>query len=198
MALPVGMTGVHQQPLRSARVDRAEGRGGEGHEQSGMPADRPGDALAASQPGGQELEAVGLIGGRAGGAHGRSAVAAGLQQGGVRLPVGRVHGPDLARRGVGVLDPAAQPHRMRAVAGRGDLLGPPLITSAGLVNDLLENARQQLPDLDGLAHPVPSSCITQWSLGSGGQYSCVGWRCSSKRYRASHLLPLAGSNSRQV
>ena len=86
LALPVGMAGVHQPPLGLAGVDPAEGWRGEGHEQPWMGGHRLGDALAAPQPSGQELEAVGLVGRRAGGAHRRPPVAARLEQGGVRLP----------------------------------------------------------------------------------------------------------------
>jgi hypothetical protein len=38
------------------------------------------------------------------GAHRRPPVAARLEQGGIRLPLGRVHGADLTRLGVGVVD----------------------------------------------------------------------------------------------
>jgi hypothetical protein len=66
-----------------------------------------GQALAAAQASDQKLEAVGLVGRRAGGADRGSSVAAGLEQGGVRLPLGRVDRADLTRLGVCVLDPAA-------------------------------------------------------------------------------------------
>jgi hypothetical protein len=119
--------------LRLAGVDLAKGGGGEGHKQSRMGADRLGDALAAPEAGGQELEAVGLVGRRAGGADRHPPVATRLQEGGVRLPVGRIDRADLARLGVGVVDPAAKADRVGAVAGGGDLLGPAVIagTSPG-------------------------------------------------------------------
>ena len=104
LALPVGVAGEHQQPLGLAGVDLAEAGGGEGDEQPRMPGHRLRDALAAAQAGGQELEAVGLVGGRAGGAHRHPPVPAGLQEGGVRLPVGRVDRADLTGQRVGVLD----------------------------------------------------------------------------------------------
>src|SRR4029453_4467626 len=140
-----------------------------------MPADRLGDALAAAQAGGEQVELVGLVGGRAGGTHRGPAVPAGLQEGGVRLPLGRVDGADLAGLWVGVVDSAAQAHRVGAVAGRGALLGPPLIARAGPVDDLLEDAGQQLPDLDGLGHAAspgsgttrsPGACSFDSSAGS--------------------------------
>src|SRR5919199_1314294 len=68
-----------QQPMRPARMDRAKGWGGEGDEQPWMAGHRLGHALTAPQPGGEQVELVALIGRRAGGAHGRSAVAAGLE-----------------------------------------------------------------------------------------------------------------------
>jgi hypothetical protein len=157
LALPIGMTGEHQQPLGLAGVDPAEGGGGEGHEQPWMASHPLRDTLAAAQPGRQELELVTLVGRRAGGAHRDPAVAARLEQGGVRLPVGVIDGTDLAGLRVGVLDPAAQPHRVSAVAGGGHLLGPPLIAGTGPIDHLLQDGRQQLPDLDRLTHPVPSS-----------------------------------------
>jgi hypothetical protein len=81
------------------------------------------DALAASEAGGQELEAVGLVGGRARRADRGPSVAAGLEECGVRFPVGGVDRTDFSGRRVGVVDAAAQPHRVGAVAGGGDLLG---------------------------------------------------------------------------
>jgi hypothetical protein len=62
--LAVGVTRQHQPPLRSARVDAAEAGGGEGDEQPRMGGHRLGDALAALQPGGQELVGVSPVGGR--------------------------------------------------------------------------------------------------------------------------------------
>jgi hypothetical protein len=56
--LPVGVAGQHQPALRLARVDPAEAGRGEGHEQPRMLADRLGDALAALEPGGQELVGI--------------------------------------------------------------------------------------------------------------------------------------------
>src|SRR4030095_5643356 len=111
-----------------------------------------GDALPAAQAGGQELEAVGLVGRRAGAADRGTAVAAGLEQRGVGFAVGRVDGAALPGLRVGVLDAAAQPHRVGAVAGLGDLFGPAVIARTGPSDYLLQDARQQLPDLDRLAH----------------------------------------------
>ena len=51
-----------------------------------------------------------------------------------------------------MLDPAAQAHRMGAVAGCGNLLGPSVIVGTGAGDGLGHHSRQQLPDLDRLAH----------------------------------------------
>ena len=85
--LAVRVAGQHQPPLRLPRVDPAEAGGGEGHEQPRMPADRLGDALAALEPGGEELVGVGPVGGRTRRAAGLPAGAARLEQHPVRLPL---------------------------------------------------------------------------------------------------------------
>jgi hypothetical protein len=130
----------------------AERRRGEGHEQPGMAGHRLADTLAAPQTSGEEVELVGLVGRRAGRTNRGPPIAAGLEQRGVRLPVGRVDGADLTRPRVGLVDPAAQAHRVGAVAGGRDLLGPAVIAAAGAVDDLLKDAWQQLPDRHGLGH----------------------------------------------
>src|SRR4030095_13659959 len=107
-----------KRPLRPARVDQAEAGSGEGHEQPRMPTDRLRHALAAPQPGGKKVELVGLVGRRAGGAHRGPSVATGLEEGGVWLPVGVIDGADLTRCRVGVVDAAAQAHRVGTVASR--------------------------------------------------------------------------------
>jgi hypothetical protein len=87
-----------------------------------MLADRLGDALAASQAGGEELVGVRPVGGRAGGAAGLPAGAARLQQHPVRLPLAVVDGADLPGGPVGLLDPAGQADGVMTVAGLGDSL----------------------------------------------------------------------------
>jgi hypothetical protein len=77
-----------------------------------MPGHGVRDALAAPQASSQELEGIGLVGGRAGGADHGAAVAAALQQGGVRLPLGRVDLAQLPGGRVGLLDPAAKADRV--------------------------------------------------------------------------------------
>src|SRR4029453_18318888 len=176
--LPVGMAVEHQPPLGLAGVDPTKRWRGEGHEQPWMGGHSVGDALAAPQPGGQELVAVGLVGRRAGGTHRHPSVAAGFQEGGVRLPVGRVNRADFARGSVGVLDPAAQPHRAGAVAGGRHLLGPAVIAGAGTVDHLLQDAREQLAQPDRPGHAAspgagmsgttrsPGACPANSSAGS--------------------------------
>jgi hypothetical protein len=78
LPLPVGVAGEPQQALGLPGMDPAEGGSGEGDEQPRMPAHGLGDALAAAEAGGQELEAVGLVGRRA---RRGAAVAARLEQG---------------------------------------------------------------------------------------------------------------------
>jgi hypothetical protein len=55
--LAVGVTRQHQPTLRFPRMYAAEAGGGEGDEQPRMGGHRLGDALAALQPGGEELVA---------------------------------------------------------------------------------------------------------------------------------------------
>jgi hypothetical protein len=129
-----------------------------------------GDALAAAQPGGEELEAVGLVGRRTRGAHRRPPVAAGLEEGGIRLAVGRIDGADLARLRVGMLDPAAQPHRMGAVAGGRDLLGPPRIAVPGPVHDFGQDAGEQLAHANRVGHAAPSGAGMSGTTRSPGAW----------------------------
>jgi hypothetical protein len=155
--LPVGVTGQHQPPLRLARMDPAEGRGGEGDEQPRMLTDRLGDALAALQAGRKELVGIGPVDGRTGRAARLPASAARLEQHPIRLPLGHVDLPDLTRLLVGVLDPAGQADRVVAVAGLSDQLGPPLIAGSGPFHDLAEDAGEQLAHPGRVAHAGSSS-----------------------------------------
>jgi hypothetical protein len=81
-----GAAGARLPAGAAGRVDGAEAGGGQGDKHGGMRGDRIGDAFAAAQAGGDQLEGVGAIGGRAGGAPGRPALPARLEQ----RPVGQV------------------------------------------------------------------------------------------------------------
>jgi len=165
----------------------------------GCPVIVSGTPLPPRQPGGQELEAVGLVGGRAGGADRGPAVAAGLEEGGVGLPVGRVHGADLARGGVGVVDGAVQPHRVGAVAGGRDLFGPAVIAGTGPGDGLSHHLRHDLTHPHWLGHvglpcvwPAPEVGMVaaedpprgeevKGSCLSGSPTGLGGWWCSPRR-----------------
>jgi hypothetical protein len=177
-ALPMRVTGQHQPALGLAGVDPAEAGGGEGHEQPRMLRDAVGDALAALEAGGQELVGVGPVDGRTGGAAGLAAGAARLQQHPIRLALGRVDLPDLARLAVGLVDPAGQADRVMAVAGLSDQLGPPVVAVAGPLHQLPEDAREQLAHASRLAHGGPPGRIAMVSARAnpGSMPSC-GSRC---------------------
>jgi hypothetical protein len=84
-----------------------------------------------------------------------------------------------------------------AVAGGRHLLGPAVIAGAGPVDDLLEDARQQLADLDGLGHAtspggsadllavkVPDACSASSPAGSTRRLAvarmmAATWWCST-------------------
>jgi hypothetical protein len=83
----------------------------------------------------------------AGGTDRYTPVATGLEEGGVWLPVGRVHGADLTGLRVGLLDPTTKAYRVGAVASGGDLLHPPVIARTGPSDGLSDHLRHDL------AHP---------------------------------------------
>jgi hypothetical protein len=117
-----------------------------------MLVDRLGDALAALEPGGEQLVGIGPVGGRTGGTARLSAGAARLQQHPVRLPLRVVDLADFAGLAVGVLDPAGQADRVVAVARLGDELDPPGIAVPGPVHNLGQDSRQDLTHAGRLAH----------------------------------------------
>jgi len=121
-ALAVRMAGQDQPPLCSPVVDAAEARGGEGHEQPRMASHALGDALAALQPGGQQVVGVSPVDGCTRRAARLPPGAARLQHHPIRLPVGVVHGADLAGYLVGVLDPTGLAVGLVAVAFLFDLV----------------------------------------------------------------------------
>jgi hypothetical protein len=177
-SLAVGMAGQHQPAFGLPGVDPPEAGGGEGDEQPWMPGHGLGDALAALEPGGEELVGISPVGGRTRRAAGLPPGAARLQQHPVRLPLTVVDGADLARPLVGVLDPAGQADGVVAVAGLGDQLGPPRIAGAGPVDQLSQDTGEQLPHPDRLRHATspgagtsgttrrPGACSASSSIGS--------------------------------
>jgi hypothetical protein len=172
--LPVGVTGQHQAALGLAGVDPAEAGRGEGHEQPRMLVDRLRDALAALEPGGQQLVGISPVGGRTRRAPGLPAGAAGLQQHAVRLPVAVIDLPDFAGLAVGVLDPSGQADRVVAVAGLGDEFGPARVAVPGPLDDLGQHTRQDLAYPGRLAHaasPLPSARRSRATPATGASRS---------------------------
>ena len=110
-----------------AGVDGAEGRGGEGGEHDRVAGDRIGDALAACEPGADEVEGVAAVGLGAAGAAGGAAVAAGLVDGLVGQVVGADGAGYLAGRGVDVADVAAQQDGAGAGGGGPDVREPGVV-----------------------------------------------------------------------
>jgi hypothetical protein len=151
-ALPMGMAGQHQAALGLAAVDPAEAGSGEGHEQPRMLVDRLGDALAALQPGGEQLIGIGPVGGRTRGTARLPAGATRLQQHAVRLPAAVIDLADLTSLAVRLLDPPDEADRVMAVAGLGHELGPPVIAVPGPLHNLGQHPRQDLTHPDRLAH----------------------------------------------
>jgi hypothetical protein len=144
--------------------------------------DRLGDALAALEPSGQELVGVSPVGGRTRWAARLPAGAARLEQHPVRLPVRVIDSADLAGYPVGVLDPAGQPDRVVAVAGLSDQLGPAVIAVAGPLDDLAEDAGQQL------AHPYRLGHATSPGAGISGTIRSPG-ACSASSSAGSRRRP---------
>ena len=110
-----------------AGVDRAERRGGEGDEHGRMRGHRRGDALAADQPGADDLEGVTAVGLGAAGAGGGAPVPACLVDRPVRHADRGDGAQQLAGRGVDVLDVAAQPDRAGTSGGVPDMIEPGVI-----------------------------------------------------------------------
>ena len=124
LRVAAGAAGQDGLAAHPAGVDRAEGRGGEGGEHARVGSDRVGDALAAGQPGADELAGVALIYLRAGRADGFAAVTARQQQHSPGLTGGGVDGPDLAGGQVDRADGALDLYRVKAAAGVVELLLP--------------------------------------------------------------------------
>jgi hypothetical protein len=105
-------------------VHRAERGGGEGGEHARVPADGGGDAFAPGEARADELAGVALVDLGAGGADVLAAVAARGQQHPVGFTGCVVDGAQFAGGQVDGVDAAAQPDRVGAVAGGGELLFP--------------------------------------------------------------------------
>src|SRR5262249_54532240 len=101
-----------------AGVDGAEGGGGEGGEHTRVGGDRLGNALAAREPGPDELVGVSPVGFGAGRADRGAPVSARDVDGLVRQVLGVQVVKDLASGGVDVADGAAQPDRAHTPTGR--------------------------------------------------------------------------------
>ena len=124
LGVAAGAAGQHGLAAHPPGVHRPERRGGEGGEHARVRGDGLGDALASGQSGADELAGVALVHGRAGRADGLAAVAAGDVQHSPGLGGGVVAGRDLAGGEVDDVGPAAQPDRVGAGAGAGELAFP--------------------------------------------------------------------------
>jgi hypothetical protein len=78
-----------------------------------------------------------------------------------------------------VLDAAGQADGVMAVAGLGDQLGPPLVAVTGAVDDLGEDAGEQLAHANRVGHAAPSGA------GIGGTTRSPG-ACSASSPAGSH------------
>jgi hypothetical protein len=127
LALGLGIAGPARHGgavLGAAGVDRPEGRRGEGHEQPRVGGDSLGQALAAAQPGGDQVPGVPAIGLGAGRADAGPAVAVRLEQHPVRLVLGGVGLADFAGTLVGLLHAAGQSDRVGTVGSPPNLALP--------------------------------------------------------------------------
>ena len=121
-----------------AGVDRAERRGGEGDEDGGMGGDGRGDALAAGQPGADEVVGVAAVGLGAAGAGGDAPVAARLVDHPVRHADRGDGAQELTGRGVDVADVAAEPDGAGAGGGVPDVIEP------GVISGVMQRSERRL------------------------------------------------------
>src|SRR6266511_1845878 len=119
-----GMARPDGPAVLAATVDRPERRRREGDEQPRMLGDAYRDALPAAQACGDQVPCVAAVDLAARAAARGAPVAAGLEGHAVRFGLAAIDAPHLARGEVGLVDPADEPHRLLAVAGLPDLLGP--------------------------------------------------------------------------
>ncbi len=155
---PPGCAGLRLAGGFASRVDGAERRRGQRHEQPRVPVDGVRDALAAAEAGGDQMPAVDPVDLGAGPADGGPPAPAGLQQ----HLVGFAAGVEDARDGAGgFLDGQGlpgQPDRVGAVAGVADLVGPPQVAVGvgGPAQDVAEGAGREV----GVRHGDCTGCAT--------------------------------------
>ncbi len=152
--------------VQPTAVHGPEAGRGQGDEQSRVLGHRLRHPLAAAQPGGDQLPGVGPVDRRAGAAAGGPPVAAGLEQHPVRLARGRKDRTELAGALVGRVE-TAEPDRVAAVTGGGDLALPPPVgvLVGGSGQNLANQGRQAIAHLlrssrpRHIAPPVPGSHV---------------------------------------
>ena len=166
---PAGAAGPVGAGVLSDRagVDGAEGGGGEGDEDGGVGGDVGGDALAAGQPGADEVVGVAAVGFGAAGAGGGAAVAAGL----VDHPVRHAEGGDGAQQlpggRVDVADVAAQPDGAGAGGGGPDVIEPGLVSGVVPSGEDSFIGELEVQDAGRAAAGLPVSVFGPGGAGSG-------------------------------
>src|SRR5438046_1985012 len=116
-AASAGLAAQDSAVLLPAGVDRSERRRGGGDEDARMGCDGGGDALAASQPGADQLVGVRTVDLGAGRTSGGAAGLAGNRQGAAWLVHGSVAVDQFSGGAVDVIDAATQQNRLQAASG---------------------------------------------------------------------------------
>jgi len=143
LVIPARPARQHGLAAHAPRVHRAEGRGSQGREHARMPGHRLRDALAAGEPGEDQLAGVLLVDPRAGQTHTFAAVAARHQQHTARLGDGVVHEPPLSGGQIDGVEAAFEPDRPGAAttaSGFASVLGqlPPGQGELGAPRDSIQ------------------------------------------------------------
>ena len=120
LVFPAWAASQHPAVLLPTGVDRAERRGGQGDEHTGVVGDGGGDALAAGQPRPDELIGVGTVDLGAGRASGGAAGLAGDRQDAAGLVDGGIAVDQFAGAAVDVVGAAAQQNWLQAPSGTAD------------------------------------------------------------------------------
>ena len=120
LVVPARSASEHPAVFLAPCVDRAERRRGQRDEDARMVGDGGGDALAAGQPGADELVGVGAVDLGAGRAAGGAAGLAGDRQDAAGLVDGGVAVDQFAGAAVDVVGAAAQQNRLQAPSGVPD------------------------------------------------------------------------------